>query len=219
VGAGALFGVGDFVLVAPRTHPGANKPGGVGRVTAVHGGGAGGGPGGGDEGGGGGGGGGATFDVRFVLGGSERGLGACLLTAHNVDASPRARRTPDEARPTPLKAAHGATLGATPGAPVSKGPKKGGEDNVLLGDDSELAMLDCGGPRRRKATPDSARKAAGECVRAPAEANPTGAKFAEAKAGAKAGGRAASRASPALSAASSEASVSTPPFQKRRRGR
>ena len=49
------FSVGDLVLVTSRTGPGENKPGGVGTVTDVHQGGH-------------------VYDVKYILGGKEKGV-------------------------------------------------------------------------------------------------------------------------------------------------
>jgi Tfp pilus assembly protein FimV len=64
------FAVGDVVSVAARTGPGQNKHGGVGRILAVHE------PAVDDSGGGG-----RTYDVKYVLGGREKGVAASLICA------------------------------------------------------------------------------------------------------------------------------------------
>jgi len=63
------FEVGDVVSVAARTGPGQNKHGGVGRILAVHE------PAVDDSGGG------RTYDVKYVLGGREKGVAASLICA------------------------------------------------------------------------------------------------------------------------------------------
>jgi hypothetical protein len=60
--------VGDVVEVAARTGPGQNKPGGVGRVLAVHS------EGGDDDQGG------RTYDIKYVLGGREKNVAESLLS-------------------------------------------------------------------------------------------------------------------------------------------
>jgi hypothetical protein len=59
-----IFPIGTIVRVQSRTWPGINKPGGVARVTKVHT----------DS---------HSYDVAYVLGGTEKQVGAAYVTLHD----------------------------------------------------------------------------------------------------------------------------------------
>ena len=81
------FDVNDLVVVEPRTWPGMNKPGGVGRVVAVD----------------------AkrkTCDVKYVLGGTEKDVAVEHLSSLE-EAEPRPRRTTRSKSPAPRRRLRG----------------------------------------------------------------------------------------------------------------
>ena len=81
------FDVNDLVVVEPRTWPGINKPGGVGRVVAVD----------------------AkrkTCDVKYVLGGTEKDVAVEHLSSLE-EAEPRPRRTTRSKSPAPRRRLRG----------------------------------------------------------------------------------------------------------------
>lgn len=67
------FNLGDVVLVSARLKPGTNKPGGVGRVIAVH-----------DQP--------LCYDVKYILGGNEKQLPEGLLSLQDDMAGRRSKR-------------------------------------------------------------------------------------------------------------------------------
>ena len=74
----STFNVGETVNIVARTWPGINKPGGIARVTSIHVDGHS-----------------TTYDVRYVLGGTERGIDeAFISTVREEKRSARTSRQP-----------------------------------------------------------------------------------------------------------------------------
>ena len=82
------FSIGTVVEVAPRTWPGINKPGGVGRITRVH-----------NRGGS------VSYDIRYVLGGREKQVdaGFVSLKEESSEEDDDSSRQPRKSRRSPRK--------------------------------------------------------------------------------------------------------------------